>query len=43
MDLPEICWGVVGWIVLPQNKEKWRAFLNGYRNFSFHKTMENSE
>jgi hypothetical protein len=28
MDLVEICWGVVDWISLIQNRDKWKALVN---------------
>jgi hypothetical protein len=35
MDLAEIGWGGVDWIVLVQDKDKWRAFLNAVMNLRF--------
>jgi hypothetical protein len=32
MDLGEICWGGVGWIGLPQGRDKWRSFMNSVMN-----------
>jgi hypothetical protein len=32
MDLEEIGWGGVDWIGLAEDKNKWRAFLNGVIN-----------
>jgi hypothetical protein len=28
MDLREIGWGVMDWIVLAQNRDQWRALVN---------------
>jgi hypothetical protein len=32
MDLLEISWGDVDWIGLPQDRDKWRALVNGVMN-----------
>jgi hypothetical protein len=32
MDLREIGWGGVDWIVMAQDKEGWRALVNGVLN-----------
>jgi hypothetical protein len=32
MDLGEVGWGDVGWIVLAQDKDKWRALINSVIN-----------
>jgi hypothetical protein len=35
MDLGEIGWGGVDWIGLAQDRDKWRAVVNGLMNFRF--------
>jgi hypothetical protein len=32
MDLGEVEWGDVDWIGLPQNRDKWRVFVNAVMN-----------
>jgi hypothetical protein len=32
MDLGEVKWGDVEWIGLPQDRDKWRAFVNSLVN-----------
>jgi hypothetical protein len=31
-DIPEIRWGGVGWIVLAQDRYRWRALVNAVMN-----------
>jgi hypothetical protein len=39
MDLREIEWGVVDWINLAQDRDRWKAFVNTVMNFRFHKML----
>jgi hypothetical protein len=32
MDLVEICWGGVDWIVLAQDRDKWKAIVDSVMN-----------
>jgi hypothetical protein len=32
MDLSDVGWGVVDWIVLIQNRDRWRAVVNTVMN-----------
>jgi hypothetical protein len=42
MDLLEIGWGVVDWIGLAQDRDKWRALVNAVMNLrAFHKMLGN--
>jgi uncharacterized protein YebE (UPF0316 family) len=40
MDLREIGFGVVDWIHLAQDRDRWRAVVNTVTNFGFHKMRE---
>jgi hypothetical protein len=33
MDLAEIGWGVVDWIGVGQDRDKWRALVNALMNY----------
>jgi hypothetical protein len=33
MDLKEIGWGVIDWILLAQDRDQWRALVNTVINF----------
>jgi hypothetical protein len=37
MDLREIGFGDVGWILLAQDRDRWRALVNTVMNFGFHR------
>ena len=37
MDLQEVGGGVMDWIELAQDTDRWRALLNKVMNFGFHK------
>jgi hypothetical protein len=39
IDLLEVGWGGVDWIGLAQDRDKWRALVNG--TFGFHKMLGN--
>jgi hypothetical protein len=41
LDLLEIDWGVVDWIGLAQDRDKWRALVNALLTFGSHKILGN--
>jgi hypothetical protein len=41
MDLVEVGWGDVDLIGLVQDRDRWRALVNWYRTFGFHKMLGN--
>jgi hypothetical protein len=42
IELPEIGWGGMDWIVLPQDRHRWKALVNTVMNVGFHKILGNS-
>jgi hypothetical protein len=39
IDLREIGWGGIDWIVLAEYRDKWRALVNTVMNLRFHKIL----
>jgi hypothetical protein len=42
MDLREIGWVGIDWIVLAQDRDQWRALVDKVINCRFHKMLGNS-
>jgi hypothetical protein len=42
MNLRDIRWGVMDWIDMAQDRDKWRALVNTVINLRFHKMLGNS-